>query len=492
MSKKRNKDLDIVISSLGTSTTEVTGSCWSISYPKDNGERGLIVIECGLNQGANTIKQQYNNNKRMIENIGKDIIDNAEYVLLTHSHVDHVGNLSIFNSNTNNFNGRILASKKCIEISKELIKDSVFIHTKNVESLKNNGEKVKPLYTEKDMYDMFSHMDYIEVGKEIKLNNNLTVIFNNNSHVVGSCNIKLIFRKPNNSIKTIIYSGDIGSALNKDLTPYLENQFIPSKCNLFISEATYNDKERQITKQDVINERNELKQYIKDSLCNGRRILFPTFAFGRSQTIATMIYDWFKDEEWFENIPVVMDGYLMNNINSVYRRILNNEDKEKFENVLNWKNLIQNKSYDGTIALLSERKVAIYIVSSGFMENGRITTYLPQFLGCSNDVIISTGYCGGEGSIGWKILNKNQKTITIDKHTVLKRADIKQYKSFSSHITHDELLQLWSNIKCDKILVHHSGKNKGEFISEAKEYLRNKNVTTNIVEVNKGSNQFVL
>ena len=194
MSKKRNKDLDIVISSLGTSTTEVTGSCWSISYPKDNGERGLIVIECGLNQGANTIKQQYNNNKRMIENIGKDIIDNAEYVLLTHSHVDHVGNLSIFNSNTNNFNGRILASKKCIEISKELIKDSVFIHTKNVESLKNNGEKVKPLYTEKDMYDMFSHMDYIEVGKEIKLNNNLTVIFNNNSHVVGSCNIKLIFR----------------------------------------------------------------------------------------------------------------------------------------------------------------------------------------------------------------------------------------------------------------------------------------------------------
>lgn len=403
-----------------------------------------------------------------------------------------MGNLSYFNQITNGFNGKILGSKKTIEIAKELIKDSVYIHTKNVEALKGKGEKVKPLYTEKEMYNMFNHMDYVNVGEEIKLNDNLTVIFNHNSHTVGSCNIKLIFRKPNNSVKTIIYSSDMGSDLNKDYTPYLKEQNIPNKCNLFITEATYNDKDRQITKQDVINERNELKQFIKDSICSGKRILFGTFAYGRSQTLATMLYDWFKDEEWFEDVPVVMDGYLMNNINSVYRRILDEEDKQKFEEVLSWKNLVQNKSYDGTVALLSQRKVGIYIVSSGFMENGRITTYLPQFLGCSNDIIISTGFCGNEGSVGWKILNKDQKTITIDKHTILKRAEVKQYKSFSSHISHDELLKLWAGVKCDKILVHHSGKNKSSFVNEAKEYLRDRNITTNIVEVNKGSNQFVL
>ena len=334
MSKKRNKDLDIIVSSLGGSTNNVTGSCWSISYPKDNGERGLIVIECGLIQEGNTVKQQYNSNKRMIDNIGKDVIDNAEYVLLGHQHIDHVGNLSIFNRNSNSFKGKILASKEVIEISKELIKDSVYIHTKNVETLKSKGEKVKPLYTEKDMYDMFNHMGYIDIGKEIKLNDNLTVIFNYNSHTIGSCNIKLIFRKPNNSIKTIIYSSDMGSLLNKDFTPYLNKQSISKKCNLFISEATYNDRDRQITKQDVIDERNELKQYIKESICSGKRILFPTFAFGRSQTLATMLYEWFKNEEWFKDIPVVMDGYLMNNINSVYRRILNNEDKEKLLYIL--------------------------------------------------------------------------------------------------------------------------------------------------------------
>ena len=85
--KRRNKDLDIIVSSLGGSTDNVTGSCWTISYPKNNGERGLIVLECGLVQDGNTIKQQYNANKRMVETVGKEVVQECEYVLLGHAHV---------------------------------------------------------------------------------------------------------------------------------------------------------------------------------------------------------------------------------------------------------------------------------------------------------------------------------------------------------------------------------------------------------------------
>ena len=87
MTKRRNKDLDIIVSSLGGSTDNVTGSCWTISYPKNNGERGLIVLECGLVQDGNTIKQQYNANKRMVETVGKEVVQECEYVLLGHAHV---------------------------------------------------------------------------------------------------------------------------------------------------------------------------------------------------------------------------------------------------------------------------------------------------------------------------------------------------------------------------------------------------------------------
>ena len=35
------------------------------------------------------------------------------------------------------------------------------------------------------MYNMFEKMKSIEVGKEIVLNENLTIILNNNSHCLG-------------------------------------------------------------------------------------------------------------------------------------------------------------------------------------------------------------------------------------------------------------------------------------------------------------------
>ena len=48
MTKRKSKDNDIIVSSLGNSTDNVTGSCFSISYPKDDNTRGLIILECGL------------------------------------------------------------------------------------------------------------------------------------------------------------------------------------------------------------------------------------------------------------------------------------------------------------------------------------------------------------------------------------------------------------------------------------------------------------
>lgn len=491
----KKKDGRIIVSFLGNSTTDVTGSAVSVSYPKDDGTRGVILLECGLVQGSPTIKEQYLDNKKMVEEISKDnFISSITACIICHSHVDHTGNLSILNSD-NGFKGKILGSKECLEITKDLVKDSVFIHDKNVKYLKSKGLKVKPLYTEPQMYDMFGKMEEIPVGVDIKLDDNLTITLNNNSHVVGSTNVTLTIRKPNNSIKKIVYSSDMGSNINKPFIHYVKEQEIPQKCNLFISEATYCDSSRQMTKKEAIEEREQLKKIIKESLCSGKRVLFATFAFSRSQEIVTMIYEWFKDEEWFKEIPVIMDGVLMNNVSNTYGRILQDEDKELFNSVMNWNNLKKNRSYEGTIALLSERTVGIYITSSGFLEAGKSTLYVPLFLEHSNDVIIMTGYCKAtvEGSIGNQLLDPAKKVVKFDKDkVVLKNATIYEFKTFTSHISHDELLQLYASLNCEKIIVHHSGKAKEKFINEAKEYLRDRNKTTQIIGTSKCCNQFVL
>lgn len=489
--KKKKREDEIVVSCIGNSINGVTGSCWGISYLKNDGTRGLLIIECGLSQEGNTIEQIYSQNKKMLENIGKDVVKSCEYLILGHAHIDHTGNIPFFNED-NGFEGKIIASKETIALSKELVKDSAYIHQKNIEYLKSKGKKVKPLYTEKQMYQMFDHMECIEVDRDIKLNDNLTIRLRNNSHVLGSTNITLIITKPNNQKKIIVYSSDLGSKYNKMLSNYLKEQDILKKCNLFISEATYCDKDRQISYDMSINERQEMKEEIKKALLEGKRILFPTFAFARSQQLLTYFYQWFSNEDWFNEIPVVIDGVLVNNICGIYQKVLEDDDKLLFDKVMQWKNLKINRSYDSTIATLSQRNKGIYITSSGFLQNGRITTYLPQFLEHSKDVIIMTGYCGGEGSLGNNLLDDTQKTLTVDKKVILKKCKILSYKSFSSHISHDELLDLWSQINCDKILVHHSGEGKNKIIEEAKEYLSKKNKTTKIIPVSKCSYQFVL
>jgi len=48
-------------------------------------------------------------------------------------------------------------------------------------------------------------------------------------------------------------------------------------------------------------------------------------------------------------------------------------------------------------------------------------------------------------------------------------------------------------MNCEKILIHHcNDKYKYKFAKEAKEYLLSKNVTTQVVPIDKGTNQFVL
>lgn len=488
----KKKDSKILVKSLGNSTNGVTGSMWTIEYPKNDGTIGLIGIECGLCQSEPTTEKLYSSNKKMLDNIGKDTVKKCEYVFLGHPHVDHIGNLSYF-CKENGFEGKILGSKETIEIGKELIKDSVYIHKKSVEYLNSKGIKVKTLYTQSQMYEMFEHMESVVVGKKIKLNDNLTVEFRNNSHTIGSTNITLTFIKPNNDKKVIVYTSDMGSQINKKFSYYLKEQDIPLSCNLFISEATYSDSKRQMTKEMAVKEREDMKNMIKDAILNNKRVLLPVFAFSKAQLMVTLLWKWFHEEQWFNDIPVVMDGLLMSNINIAYTNVLEGKDKELFNEVMKWKNLKINKMYDSTIATLSQRMTGVYLVSSGFLREGRITTYLPQFLESSDDIIAINGYCGDENSRGGQLLNKAVDVIKIDKRFILKRCEILQYKSFSSHITKSELLELWSKLCCDKIVIHHcDGNNKQGILKEANEYLRSKNKTTKIVTVDKSNYKFEL
>lgn len=381
------------------------------------------------------------------------------------------------------------------------MKDCCHIHRKNVEYLKTRGKKVELIYTENDLYDCFNKFTPMEVGKRIEIDSNLHVELRYNSHTLGSCNATIYIKKPSNKRwYSIVYTSDMGTQINKKHSYYLQDQNVNLKCDLFISEATYSDSSRELTPKITEQERREFIRIIKEGLQSNKRILLPTFAFSRSQLIITTLFNELKDEEWFVkgDYEIIMDGVLMNNINTVYSRVLKGEDKKLFDDVMSWKKLRKIKDYKASLEFLKVRKPSVILASSGFLENGKINLYLPHILNNSKDIVVVTGYCSqdNEGSMGWKLLN-DQKTITFnidgEKKTILKRATVYQQKSWTSHISNSELKELFASVDCSKIIIHHCNEeNKDKFIAECKEYLRSKNKTTRIIATGKGCNQFVL
>ena len=385
------------------------------------------------------------------------------------SRVDHCGNLAYLNSNNNGFNGRILGTNQTLEVAKELIEDTLNIHIKNIEKLKSLGRKTRLLYTKQDMFDMFEKMEVVPSYKKITLNEWVTIEFVNAGHCLGSSMIHLWIKKPNQSIFHIIMSGDMGSEQNKLIHPLAEKREQITKCNLFISEATYNKKSRSFNKCDVQKEFEDFKYTIKENLLQGKQILLPVFSFNKVQEFLILFYEWLKDEEWFNenDFPIICDGVLMHKITNVFKRTLCDDKKDYFNEVCNWNKIKVNKIFDGTMAIMSKKEPMIIMASSGFMQQGRVVAYVKQLLGSKKGVILTTGYIGGEGSIGWKIAESPQKTVSIEKQVILKRALVKSYHCFSSHIQYDELESLYAGLRCEKILIHHSSKeDKLNFVKE--------------------------
>jgi Cft2 family RNA processing exonuclease len=159
----KKKDEKIIVTTCGGQSEGVTGSSTLISFLKNDGNRGLILIELGGIQGNSTILGEYQDNKKLLDNIP---VEDIEYVFVAHSHQDHEMHLPYLSAN--NYNGRIIMTKENLEISKKLLLDSTYIHGKNIEYLKSKGKKVKPFYSEQNCYEVFDRIDTYNVNEIYK------------------------------------------------------------------------------------------------------------------------------------------------------------------------------------------------------------------------------------------------------------------------------------------------------------------------------------
>lgn len=460
---KKHKDR-VIVTGLGGSLSDVTGSCFSVEYSLDNGNRDLILIECGGIQ-TNRIMEDYHANKKMVDRIPFNLASN---IFILHSHADHIANLP--SGITRGFGGSVISNYKNSEIMKPMLLDGAFIHNRNVSSLKNKGKDIENLYEESDVYSILSKINVYDECEIHKVNNNLSFRFLSNNHMVGSCSLELFIKKPSGRIVKIWYSSDIGSKNNEKYKPYVSELEIPSKSNVVVIESTYGESDRCFSKKEADKDVGELLDFIRGKVYKKNRVLIPTFSLDRAQSLMTLFYDTFKNDDAFKKVKVIVDSRLLNQINDVYRVILEDEQLDKWNEVMSWKNFIFVDEFKKTEIYAKEKDVPMVIISSsGMLSGGHSCTYAKYILPSRNDGIAFIGYCS-PNTVGGRIQSGNNKTIAIDGVNVPIRCDIKIFHSFSGHIQKDELIKTMKQIKCDKIYIHHGSKDAKESLKfEAEE-----------------------
>lgn len=484
--KKKNKDNKIIIETIGGSTIDVTGSCWAIYYPKKDNEMGCFLIEAGMVQGG-TVLEDYNANKRMINAIP---FEESEFLLIGHSHIDHIGNVCA--SVANGFKGKIYSSKETLAISEKLMLDCSFIHQRNIEDLSKGKKNYEPLYDEGDVYLAIDRFEELPKNEIVQINEYVSVKFLNNSHCFGANQIEIFIRKPSNHVVKILYTSDLGSKHNSKFQPFIQENELCNKADIMILESTYGNR-RPFTKDQCIAEREDLLKNIKETIKNGHRCLIPCFSFQRSQMAMCMLYERFKDED-LGNTMIVVDSRLTNEINNVFMNVLPIEEREYFKEVLSWERFKFITSYKDTEKLIARKDQPMIIISSsGMVDNGHAKSWASSLLTNKNDAIYFIGYCG-KNTLGEKIQNPNTKTVTIDGVVCVKRCKIVIYNTFSSHAQQSDLIEYIKHINIGKcIILHHGSKEAKEQLKYlAENEMRAIGKTNKIIIADKGCDNFII
>ena len=473
--KKQNQ---VTIQVIGGNSESVTGSCSVISY---NGNTALF--ECGTIQDGKTVKENYELNKKLISSIKNK--SNIKYIFLGHAHADHSCNIPALYKY--NCNAKIIVPSGTSKILKEMWLDSSYINQRDTEHLNYKfNKKYEPLYTDDEVYRALSYMEEYPFHEIIKLDDQLSFRFIHAGHILLSAQTEL-FISYKNTTKKVTFTSDLGNPILNNTKVFVDKFEPVIKSNIVVGECTYSAKNRSMNKKDLQNDINKIKSVIQQfCVTNGKTVVIPCFSLDRMPYILWLIYSIFGNDENFR-IPIIVDSPLSIRLLNVYSELMQGEAKEKFDEMMGWKNIKFSYTPEDSVGYMSDNKAKCVLSSSGMLTAGRSVKWVQHVLPYTDNCIMFIGFATSN-TLAYKIKNyKKQKTININGKPVKNKCQIVDLHSFSSHMQRNELLNYYSSIVADKIYLVHSDKNKIEFAQDLRNKISDKLKTTKVICVNRST-----
>ncbi|WP_346913647.1 MBL fold metallo-hydrolase [Clostridium sp.] len=419
-----------------------------------------ILLDCGLFQ-SNDLKTYSND----ILNVDPKEVD---YIVLSHSHVDHSGRIPLLFKL--GFQGKVICTEPTKDLCEYLLKDAARIQQEETyfENLSRHGKGVKaltPLYDEEDVELALKNFYTYGYNEEILLEENIKVIFRDAGHILGSAICEILVKSRGESWIKLIYTGDIGN-INRDI---LNNPSKELQGDFLIIESTYGDKMHE--EKDNYS---KLLKIVKDIMGYNGNLIIPCFSLGRTQEIIYMLNSFIESGQ-VKDCNVYVDSPLASEITKIFRKYKEYFDKEakalikKGDDPMNFKGLHFIENSDDAKKVYEVKSKSIIIVAGGVYDGGRIAKHLRNNLPRPECGILITSYQGNK-SIGSKLL-KGNKRIKLNGETIDVKGKIYYMDGLSGHADKVGLYN-WVNSMKEKpkevFLVHGEGRNLESFTSKLK------------------------
>ena len=424
-------------------THEVTGSCY---YLEAAGKK--FLVDCGMEQGPD-----YYENKDIPVPPGE-----LDFVLLTHAHMDHSGNLPAIYAR--GFKGPVYATEATCNLCDIMLRDSAHIQMfeaewRNRKAKRQGKPEFVPAYTMEDALGVIRNFVGCPYETGIILGEGLRVKFIDAGHLLGSSSIEVNICEAGVE-KTIVFSGDIG---NKN-QPLIKDPAYFRKADYVVMESTYGDRSHG-ERPDYVR---LLADVIQETFDRGGNVVIPSFAVGRTQEMLYFIRQ-IKAEgliHGHDNFKVFVDSPLANEATNIFGiHKYDCFDDEALElirkgiNPLSFPGLKISVTSEDSKAINFDDDCKVIISASGMCDAGRIKHHLKHNLWREDSTILFVGY-QAVGTPGRALLEGTQE-IKLFGEPVHVAAKICRMPGISGHADVNGLVD-WIKafeVKPQKVFVTH-------------------------------------
>jgi metallo-beta-lactamase family protein len=424
-------------------THEVTGSCF---YLEAAGKK--FLVDCGMEQGPD----QYENQEVPVS------MADIDFILLTHAHIDHSGNLPL--AYAKGFRGNIYATDATCDLCEIMLRDSAHIQMfeaewRNRKGKRSGKEEFVPAYTMEDADGVIKQFVSCPYSKMVTLEDGIRVRYNDAGHLLGSASIE-VWLEEDGEERKLVFSGDIG---NLD-QPLIKDPTYLSEADYVIMESTYGDRDHE-ARTDYIT---QLVEILEKTFARGGNVVVPSFAVGRTQEMLYFLRK-IKEDKLVKGHPgfeVFVDSPLAVQATNIFKEHYHDcYDEEAMElirkgiNPISFPGLKLAITSDESRDINFDERPKVILSASGMCDAGRIKHHLKHNLWRKESTILFVGY-QAVGTLG-RALVEGAAEVKLFGEEVSVQAEITRLPGISGHADRAGLMRWAASYKekPKKVFVVH-------------------------------------